>query len=361
MKKDIFFLLPVFTYGAGQSIKRIVLKLNKKKYNKNIICLGKCQFKHELKNKNIKIFELNYTKLIFAINAIKKILEKNKNNQKILISNIHYTNVLSLIFLSKIKKLKIIVSERTAIKELDIHFGILDFIKKKIIKILIIIFYRKADAIVTNSTKSSKDLKKMTGLKVRTIFSPSYLPLDLPKIKKNTKIKNLIVVSRLSEEKNILFLLKAINLIKDQKFILKIIGDGPCKDSLISFALEKGLSSKVKFLDYKKNIKDYLIQSDLLINCSFFEGFPNSVVEALNHNVPVICSKSHGGIFDILKDNQYGYLFDLNKVENLVFLILNFLKNNQPFLKKTKKSKKNLKRFTIKSCARGYENLIDNL
>ena len=31
MKKDIFFLLPVFAYGAGQSIKRIILELNNKK------------------------------------------------------------------------------------------------------------------------------------------------------------------------------------------------------------------------------------------------------------------------------------------------------------------------------------------
>ena len=58
---------------------------------------------------------------------INKILSENKKKEKILISNIHYTNVLSLIFLSKIEKLKIIVTERTALKELDIYFGILDF------------------------------------------------------------------------------------------------------------------------------------------------------------------------------------------------------------------------------------------
>ena len=54
MKKDIYFLLPVFTYGAGQSIKRIVVGLDKQKYNKNIICLGKCQFKDELIKKGVK-------------------------------------------------------------------------------------------------------------------------------------------------------------------------------------------------------------------------------------------------------------------------------------------------------------------
>jgi hypothetical protein len=131
MKKDIFFLLPVFTYGAGQSIKRIIMELDNKKYNKNIICLGKCQFKRELKTKKIRVFELNHNKLIYAMNDIKTIIKKTENSQKILISNIHYTNVLSLIFLSKIKGLKIIVSERTAIKELDIYFGTFDFIKKK--------------------------------------------------------------------------------------------------------------------------------------------------------------------------------------------------------------------------------------
>ena len=84
MKKEIFFLLPVFTYGAGQSIKRIILNLDDKKYHKNIICLGKCQYKNELKNKKIKIFELSRSKLVFAMNDIKRILNKKKTLTKFL-------------------------------------------------------------------------------------------------------------------------------------------------------------------------------------------------------------------------------------------------------------------------------------
>ena len=37
------------------------------------------------------------------------------------------------------------------------------------------------------------------------------------------------------------------------------------------------------------------------INSSDFEGFPNSVVEALSSGVPVLASQSHGGINDIIK------------------------------------------------------------
>ncbi|WP_415300370.1 glycosyltransferase [Candidatus Pelagibacter sp. Uisw_134_02] len=168
-------------------------------------------------------------------------------------------------------------------------------------------------------------------------------------------------MSRLSREKNILYLLKAINFIKDKNIILKIIGDGPQKILLNAFVSKNRLSHKIKFLNFKKDVKKYLKESDLFINCSFFEGFPNSVVEALNHNVPVVCSKSHGGVFDILKNNKYGYLFDLNKVENLSSLILNFLNNDKLFLEKTKNAKKNLTNFSVKECVNKYENLIDSL
>ena len=357
MKKDIYFLLPVFTYGAGQSIKRIILNLDNKKYNKNIICLGKCQFKKELLKKKIKVHELNHAKLIFAIQDIKTILKKSEISKKILISNIHYTNVLSLLFFSKIKGLKIVVTERTAIKELGIYFGLLDFLKKRIIKLLIFILYRKASAIITNSTKSSKDLNKIIGLKVNTIFSPSYIPGNCKIKKRINRVKVIIAVSRLSREKNILYILNAINLIKDKNFVLKIIGDGEQKKELTKFVSQNQLTNKVKFLNYKKNVRKYFLESDLFINSSFFEGFPNAVVESLKFNVPVICSKSHGGIFDIIKNNKYGHLFSLQKIENLSSLILKFLNNNSSFQKKTQNAKKNLKRFTIKNCVINYKKI----
>ena len=361
MKKDIFFLLPVFTYGAGQSIKRIVIGLDNNKYNKNIICLGKCQFKKELEKKRIKVYEIYKTKLIFAISVIKNILLKNKFSQKILISNIHYTNVLSLIFFSKIKNLKIIVSERTPIKELSIYFSFFDFIKKNIIKILIILLYNKSSKVITNSTKCSRDLEKMINIKVQTIFSPSYFSVNKKKVSKKNKQKIFLAVSRLSKEKNIFYLIDAINVIKEKNFILKILGDGDQKEKLISYVKKLRLEKKIKFLSYKKNISKYFRESDLFINTSFFEGFPNSVVEAISNNVPVLCSKSHGGVYDIIKDKSYGNLFDISKVENLSSLILDYYENEKNFFKKITKAKKNLKIFSIKNCVSAYEKILSKL
>jgi len=361
MKKHIYFLLPVFTYGAGQSIKRIVVGLDKQKYNKNIICLGKCQFKDELIKKGVNVYEINKTKLLYAISNIKKILSENTSNEKILISNIHYANVLSLIFFSKIQNLKIIVNERTAIKELDIYFGVFDFIKKKIIKMLIIFFYKRSTKVITNSSKSSKDLENIINFKVQTIFSPSYLVKKIKNKNKKNKQKVFLVVSRLAKEKNIFFLIDAINLIREKNFVLKIVGDGDQKQKLSVYVNKLKLEKKIKFLKFQSNTDKYFAESDLFINTSFFEGFPNSVVESISNNVPVLCSKSHGGIHDIIKNDTYGNLFDINKPENLSLLILSYFKNKKNFLKKVKKAKNNLKKFSIKKCVKDYENILNQL
>ena len=47
-------------------------------------------------------------------------------------------------------------------------------------------------------------------------------------------------------------------------------------------------------MNYKKDVKKYFLESGLFINSSFFEGFPNAVVESLKFNVPVVCSKTNG-------------------------------------------------------------------
>ena len=72
------------------------------------------------------------------------------------------------------------------------------------------------------------------------------------------------------------------------------------------------LEKKIKFLKFQSNTDKYFAESDLFINTSFFEGFPNSVVEAISYNVPVLCSKSHGGFHDFIKNDTYGNLFDIN-------------------------------------------------
>jgi len=106
---------------------------------------------------------------------ITKSLIFNKYKKNIFISNIHYTNVLSLIFLRNLNNLKIVLVERTPIMELSIYFGFIDFVKKNIIKLLIYLLYNLSDVIVCNSTSISKHFKNKYKLNTKTIFPPSII------------------------------------------------------------------------------------------------------------------------------------------------------------------------------------------
>ena len=142
MKKNILFFLPVFIHGgAGNAISRMCKKFDKSKYNFYIISIGPCSYKKELKKYVKKFYELKTNRAIYSIFELRKIINKlNHQNNNIFVSNINYANVITILALRKYSNLKIILTERTAIKELDIYFVIKDFIKKKITKFLIKFF-----------------------------------------------------------------------------------------------------------------------------------------------------------------------------------------------------------------------------
>ncbi len=65
--KNLIFFLPNFGEGgASDSIRRIVLNLDPKKYKIYIVCLGKCIYKKQFKKKRISVIELNSKKTIYC-------------------------------------------------------------------------------------------------------------------------------------------------------------------------------------------------------------------------------------------------------------------------------------------------------
>ena len=361
MKKNLFFFLPNFSAGgAGKSILNMCKKINRKKFNLHIISIKKNFYKKKFQNAGCKVYEINTTRTVFAYYfIIKDIISKFSKRSVIFISNINYANTLSTIYLKIFNSYPLVLTERTPIQELNYGYGLLDKIKKLLIKILMILIYRKSDLVICNSKKISSDIKKYTGSNTEFIY---------PILEKKKKFKiirprgkfRIISIGRLSIEKKFNDIIKAISKINKSEIELVLLGDGPEKEKLIKNIKLFSLKAKVlPYSDFKE--KKYLSKSNLFINSSDFEGFPNAVVSSINNSVPVISTRSHGGINEILLNGKGGFFYDQSNIDQLSNLIVYIKKNYSLAIKKTKKSHKKLNRFSANENIKKFERLIDKI
>ena len=171
----------------------------------------------------------------------------------------------------------------------------------------------------------------------------------------------IVTVCRLTKEKGLNILFQALSLLNFKNYKLLIAGDGIEKLKLKQLSEKLNISSKIKYFGFMKDIKPLLKLSNLYVNTSYFEGFPNSVVEAINYGIPVICSQSNGGINEILLHGKCGTIFNNGNSFDLASKIEEYYNSPKKYFLKTKLAKKNIKRFTLRKNIMGYENLFNKL
>ena len=136
-KTRIIFFLPVFSLGgASESIIKLSKFLINHNYSISLISIGKNVHKKYLKKIGCDVCEINTNRALFSILALRRLIKKDlkkKFFQTILISNIHYANIISLISCVKLKNVKVVLTERSSLSELSIYTGFFNFLKKRII------------------------------------------------------------------------------------------------------------------------------------------------------------------------------------------------------------------------------------
>ena len=99
-------------------------------------------------------------------------------------------------------------------------------------------------------------------------------------------------VGSLKKVKNQAFLIDIIQILKNQDYVLMLIGDGEDKEKLLAKARKLDCESAVIFMGSKSNVCDYLQAMDVFVMPSFFEGIPMSLLEAQTTGLPIIASSN---------------------------------------------------------------------
>ncbi len=158
------------------------------------------------------------------------------------------------------------------------------------------------------------------------------LNLNIAEMKKkeniSTNLNVLLTLTRLSNQKDTLTLLKAIKIVKKEfsNFILLIAGNGEEKEELEEFVKKNQLEKYVKFLGWREDIFELISISDIGILSSKKEGLPYALLEFAAFKKPLIGSNTTG-IKDCIIHNKNGYLFPIGDYKKLADYLLMLLKD----------------------------------
>ena len=357
-QKRLVFFLPNFDVGgASESILKLTKYLIKYNFSILIISLGKNSYKKDFKRINCEIIEIKSTKVSFSIFKLRKVMisETKKNFDKIIfISNINYANIISIISLINLDKIKIILTERSSISELKYSDSLIGNLKNKLIYLLAKFLYKFSDLVITNSNFEKYYIQDRFQLKNIICIHPPSIK-NIIKTNKNNyrKIPNIIYVGRLSKDKGVFVILKALSEIKKRySFFFSLYGNGPDKKSIKKFIRINNLSEIVSLKGFVKNKKFIFKKADLFINASLWEGLPNALVQSINYNVFPICSDAPGGNIEVIKKGKFGMSFKTNDEQDLQKKIIKFF--NKRFKLNNKNRIDHLKNYTEENSNQKY-------
>lgn len=329
-KQKICFLLSKFAKGGGERVVSILSDELTKYYDVDVILLqSKSESDYKTSANIIEINKRKYTNnyglLVHSVIGLKKYIREN--NPKAIISFMELPNLVNMLVNGNHKR---IVSVRN-------HMSAKWKDKRNIRNWSIRCMYKKADSIVSPTQLIADDLIKNYKIEKKKIKLISN-PYKIDAIRKNFVRKvsteyTITTMGSLVKAKGVFNLLKSYimfcNAHPEIASKLVFIGKGVEEENLRRMASEAGIDEKVVFKGFMLNPHEEVAKSNLYVLSSFYEGFPNALVEAMICQVPVIATNCPSGPSEILSDTElknidgitmcdYGYLmpvFDKNVEE----------------------------------------------
>lgn len=276
---------------------------------------------------------------------------KKSNRPDIISSHINLLGYMT-IPIAKIYNLKIIVSEHSN------HFTKSTFAKR----LLWNYFYPFANA-VTILTNFDYSYFKNKNKIVWLMPNPCpFLPIKKEDIVFD-KSKEILAIGDLNRYDikgfdNLLVVAKAI-LENNPGWTFKIVGKGETgMKRLKEIAQDLEIQDKITFTGYRSDIKELLLQTEIFVLSSRYEGLPMTLLEAMSQGVCCIAFDCISGPSDIITHGENGSLVENQNIDDMV-LKLNQLISSPEKRKQFKlNAPKALDKFSIENVGHKWTELI---
>jgi len=186
--------------------------------------------------------------------------------------------------------------------------------------------YPCLDAVVTMTNRSAQWVADNTGARhVEVIPNPLVWPLPSqpPRLNPEEYLKPgqrvLLGAGRLTEQKGFDLLIAAFAELASRfpDWVLVILGEGPLRSQLEGQVFAYGLQGRVLLPGVAGNIGDWYQRADIYVMSSRFEGFGNTLLEALAYGIPSVSFDCPTGPSDIIRHGVDGFLIPPGNLEEL--------------------------------------------
>ena len=317
----------VYSFGAGgieNGIVNIINNINKEKYFHVICCLAQTgDFENRLLYNNYIVYSLNKKKGN-DISVPIKLIKIFKSHNVDIVHLRGWPTLIEGIIAAKIAHVPSIIYGFHGKSVNDVNSIKLSrkFSEKLALKFL--------DEIITLSDVMKDDYLEYTGV-ARNCVKVIHNGVDVDKFKRipcDKRIRNdfgfenedIIIgsIGRLDPVKDFDTLLRSLKKIFLYKKNIKllIVGNGPELDRLKKIAFELGIIERTIFAGHRDDIHSILNMIDIYAQTSIYEGFSNTILEAMSSSLPIVATNVGGNPF-LVQDNNNGFLVGVGMDEQL--------------------------------------------
>ncbi|MCD1654654.1 glycosyltransferase family 4 protein [Treponema zuelzerae] len=223
-----------------------------------------------------------------------------------------------------------------------------------------------ADMVTFQSTSDEQDwISRNKETTTKRIVIPGNIGLprcseEWKNVNKSETCKDLLYVGVLSLSKGLFQVFSILKMLKERglhDIKLTVLGKNDSIESIIAMIRKMEIENSIHFAGYTLPFP-YLAESSILVFPSYYDAFPDTVLEALHAGCPVIAS-NRGGIPDILKNPEL--MFHPEDVRGMADLLERCIRSKDEYHRIREICSNRADYFRFDWCDRWNSAMMDNL